>query len=83
MTDEPGLASDSKCFMLGLTLPDLSSLSVSSVALLFSTAAADQLLVQFAGAHVLWAILGGGIPFAFSSWIFHLVNHHFPNAESS
>ncbi|WP_053960310.1 APC family permease [Sulfobacillus thermosulfidooxidans] len=67
----------------GLTLPDLSSLSISSVAPLFSMAAAGQLLVQLAGAEVLWAIFAVAIPFVFSSWIFRLLNHHFPNAGAS
>lgn len=83
MTNRSGLESHSKRFMLGLTLPDLSSLSISSVAPLFSMAAAGQLLVQLAGADVLWAILAVAIPFVFSSWIFRLLNHHFPNAGAS
>ncbi|SMC04743.1 amino acid/polyamine/organocation transporter, APC superfamily [Sulfobacillus thermosulfidooxidans DSM 9293] len=83
MTTRTGLESHSKRFMLGLTLPDLSSLSISSVAPLFSMAAAGQLLVQLAGADVLWAILAVAIPFVFSSWIFRLLNHHFPNAGAS
>jgi amino acid transporter len=66
-----------------LTLADLSSLSVSSVAPLFSIAAAGQVLVQLMGPHVMWAVLAVAVPFVMSSWIFKLLNSHFPNAGAS
>ncbi|MCY0885473.1 MAG: APC family permease [Firmicutes bacterium] len=70
-------------FPLQLTLPDLSSLSISSVAPLFSLAAAGQMLVRLTGPRVLWAVLAVAVPFVLSSTIFRLLNRHFPNAGAS
>lgn len=66
-----------------LSLSDLSSLSISSVAPLFSMAAAGQLLVRLTGAHVEWAVLAVAVPFVLSAWLFRLLNHHFPNTGAS
>lgn len=62
---------------------DLSSLSISSVAPIFSVAAAGSAMVQAAGAEVPLAIVLIAIPFILCSWIFLSLNQHFPNAGAS
>lgn len=64
-------------------LLDLSSLSVSSVAPIFSVAAAGGAMVAAAGAAVPLAIVLIAIPFMLCSWIFLSLNQHFPNAGAS
>ncbi|WP_308390041.1 APC family permease [Acidithiobacillus sp. AMEEHan] len=66
-----------------LRFSDLSSLSVSSVAPIFSVAAAGPAMAQAAGVDVPIAILLIAIPFILSSWIFLSLNQHFPNAGGS
>ncbi|MCY0880163.1 MAG: APC family permease [Firmicutes bacterium] len=66
-----------------LELVDLSALSVSSVAPIFSVAAAGGLLVRIAGHAVIWAIVLVAIPFLLSSWLFLLLNRAFPHAGAS
>ncbi|MDA8337030.1 MAG: APC family permease [Peptococcaceae bacterium] len=62
---------------------DLSTLSVSSVAPMFSVAAAGGAMAQAAGAAVPLAIVLIAIPFLLCSWIFLSLNQHFPNAGAS
>ena len=62
---------------------DLGTLSVSSVAPIFSVAAAGSVMAQAAGAAVPLAIVLIAIPFLLSSWIFLSLNQHFPNAGAS
>ncbi|MEY2342640.1 APC family permease [Acidithiobacillus sp. IBUN Pt1247-S3] len=62
---------------------DLSSLSISSVAPIFSVAAAGPAMAQAAGVDVPIAILMIAIPFVLCSWIFLSLNQHFPNAGGS
>lgn len=66
-----------------LKLFDLSSLSISSVAPIFSIAAAGTSMVQSAGLFVPLAIGLIALPFLISSWIFLVLNKHFPNAGAS
>jgi amino acid transporter len=66
-----------------LKLLDLSALSVSSVAPIFSVAAAGALLVQVAGDAVIWAIILVALPFLVSSWLFLVLNRSFPHAGAS
>lgn len=62
---------------------DLSSLSISSVAPIFSVAAAGAAMVKAAGAAVPLAIVLIAVPFIICSWIFLSLNQHFPNAGAS
>jgi amino acid transporter len=62
---------------------DLGTLSVSSVAPIFSVAAAGSAMAQAAGAAVPLAIVLIAIPFILCSWIFLSLNQHFPNAGAS
>ncbi|EGQ61730.1 amino acid permease family protein [Acidithiobacillus sp. GGI-221] len=62
---------------------DLGTLSVSSVAPIFSVAAAGSVMAQAAGAAVPLAIVLIAIPFILCSWIFLSLNQHFPNAGAS
>lgn len=66
-----------------LRFNDLSSLSISSVAPIFSVAAAGPAMAQAAGMDVPIAIFLIAIPFLLSSWIFLALNRHFPNAGGS
>ena len=66
-----------------LTLSDLSGLSIASVGPLFSVAAAGSVLLSLAGTAVIWAILAIAIPFIFSSWLFRMLNTHYPNTGAS
>ncbi|AEJ39565.1 amino acid permease-associated region [Sulfobacillus acidophilus TPY] len=70
-------------FLPQLSLPDLSVLSISSVAPLFSIAAAGQLLVELVGPHVIEAIMAVAVPFILSATIFRVMNQHFPHAGAS
>jgi len=70
-------------FLPQLSLPDLSVLSISSVAPLFSIAAAGQLLVELVGSHVIFAIALVAVPFILSATIFRIMNQHFPHAGAS
>jgi len=62
---------------------DLSSLSISSVAPIFSVAAAGSVMVRAAGAGVPLAIAFIAVPFIICSWIFRSLNQHFPHAGAS
>jgi len=62
---------------------DLSSLSISSVAPIFSVAAAGPAMAQAAGVDVPIAIFLIAVPFMLCSWIFLSLNQHFPNAGGS
>ncbi|MGK9452883.1 APC family permease [Acidithiobacillus caldus] len=66
-----------------LHFSDLSSLSISSVAPIFSVAAAGPAMAQSAGVDVPIAIVLIAIPFMLCSWIFLSLNQHFPNAGGS
>lgn len=66
-----------------LHLCDLSSLSISSVAPVFSVAAAGPVMARAAGVDVPIAILMIAVPFVLCSWIFFSLNRHFPNAGGS
>ncbi|MCL4448972.1 MAG: APC family permease [Actinobacteria bacterium] len=62
---------------------DLLSLSVSSVGPLFSIAAAGGAIVKSAGWYSLLAIGIVALPFIASSFIFRMLNQHFPHAGAS
>ncbi len=64
-------------------LVDLSSLSISSVAPIFSVAAAGAAMVQTAGAAVPLATVLIAVPFIICSWIFLSLNQHYPSAGAS
>ncbi|AEJ41032.1 amino acid permease-associated region [Sulfobacillus acidophilus TPY] len=64
-------------------LADLVSLSISSVAPVFSIAAAGGAMMGAAGTGTFWAILLIGLPFLLSSVVFRLLNQHFPHAGAS
>lgn len=64
-------------------LVDLSSLSISSVAPIFSVAAAGGAMVRAAGSGVPLAIVLIAVPFLVCSWIFLSLNQHFPHAGAS
>lgn len=66
-----------------LHFTDLSSLSISSVAPIFSVAAAGPAMAQAAGVDVPLAILLIAVPFILCSWIFLSLNQHFPSAGGS
>ena len=66
-----------------LKMADLVALSVSSVGPLFSIAATGGVMAANAG---LWTIPSIGliaIPFILASYIFRLLNRHFPHAGAS
>lgn len=62
---------------------DLSSLSVSSVAPIFSVAAAGSLMARTAGPAVIWAVALVAVPFLVCAWLFLTLNRHFPHAGAS
>jgi amino acid transporter len=62
---------------------DLVSLSVSSVGPLFSVAATGGVMVANAGWWALPAIAVIAVPFLISSFVFRLLNRHFPHAGAS
>ena len=62
---------------------DLVPLSVSSVGPMFSVAATGGVMAAQAGWWTLPAIAILAIPFIISSFVFRLLNHHFPNAGAS
>lgn len=66
-----------------LSLSDLSGLSIASVAPLFSLAAAGSVLLRLAGADVMWAVMAIATPFILSSWLFRMLNQHYPNTGAS
>ena len=62
---------------------DLVPLSVSSVGPLFSVAATGGVMAAQAGWWTLPAIVVLAVPFIISSFVFRLLNRHFPNAGAS
>ena len=64
-------------------LSDLVPLSVSSVGPLFSVAATGGVMAAQAGWWTLPAIAILAVPFIISSFVFRLLNQHFPNAGAS
>ncbi|AUW93916.1 amino acid permease [Sulfobacillus thermotolerans] len=66
-----------------LSLSDLSGLSIASVAPLFSVAAAGSIMLSLAGADIIWAVLAIATPFILSSWLFRMLNQHYPNTGAS
>ena len=66
-----------------LGLRDLVPLSVSSVGPLFSVAATGGVMAAQAGWWTLPAIAVIAVPFIISSFVFRLLNHHFPHAGAS
>lgn len=64
-------------------LVDLASLSMSSVAPIFSVAAAGGAMVSAAGRAVPLAVVLVALPFLVCSWIFLSLNQHFPHAGAS
>lgn len=62
---------------------DLVPLSVSSVGPLFSVAATGGVMAAQAGWWTLPAIVILAVPFIISSFVFRLLNRHFPNAGAS
>lgn len=62
---------------------DLASLSTSSVAPIFSIAAAGGAMAAAAGPAVPLAVVLVALPFLISSWIFLSLNQHFPHAGAS
>lgn len=73
----------SKSLQQTLHLDGLSSLSISSVAPLFSVAAAGPAMAQAAGVDVPVAIVLIALPFLLAAWIFLSLNQHFPHAGGS
>ncbi len=65
------------------SLIDLSSLSISSVGPAFSISAAAGVMVGYSGIYSLLAILLVAIPFILSSFIFRVLNQHFPHSGAS
>ncbi|MCI0183074.1 APC family permease [Sulfoacidibacillus ferrooxidans] len=65
------------------SLLDLSSLSISSVGPAFSISAAAGVMVAYSGIYSLLAILLVAIPFILSSFIFRVLNQHFPHSGAS
>jgi amino acid transporter len=74
--DLPGLAQSFR-------LRDLVPLSVSSVGPMFSVAATGGIMAAEAGWWTLPAIAVLAIPFIISSFVFRLLNQHFPHAGAS
>jgi amino acid transporter len=66
-----------------LDLKDLIPLSVSSVGPLFSVAATGGVMAAYAGVWTLPAIFILAFPFIVSSFVFRLLNKHFPQAGAS
>ncbi len=66
-----------------LDLKDLVPLSVSSVGPLFSVAATGGVMAAYAGVWTLPAIFLLAFPFLVSSFVFRLLNKHFPQAGAS
>jgi amino acid transporter len=64
-------------------LRDLVPLSVSSVGPMFSVAATGGIMAADAGWWTLPAILVLAVPFIISSFVFRLLNQHFPHAGAS
>ncbi len=64
-------------------LSDLVPLSVSSVGPLFSVAATGGVMAAYAGWWTLPAILILAVPFIISSFVFRLLNQHFPHSGAS
>lgn len=64
-------------------LGDLVPLSVSSVGPLFSVAATGGVMAAYAGWWTLPAIAALAVPFIISSFVFRLLNQHFPHSGAS
>ncbi len=64
-------------------LGDLVPLSVSSVGPLFSVAATGGVMVAYAGWWTLPAIAALALPFIIASFVFRLLNQHFPHSGAS
>ena len=62
---------------------DLVTLSLSSIGPVFSVMAAGAVLLVDSGGHVIWLIGLAAIPFVSSSFIFRLLNQHFPDVGAS
>ena len=80
---KPGRASDDGGLAQWFGLRDLVPLSVSSVGPLFSVAATGGVMAAQAGWWVLPAIAVLAVPFVISSFVFRLLNQHFPHAGAS
>ncbi len=62
---------------------DLFPLSISSIGPVFSVAATGGVMAADAGWWALPAIAGLAVPFVIASFVFRLLNRHFPNAGAS
>ena len=76
-------ANDARSLKQSFGLWELVPLSVSSVGPLFSVAATGGVMAAQAGWWTLPAILVLAVPFIISSFVFRLLNRHFPNAGAS
>jgi amino acid transporter len=79
----PGRAGDGQGLAQLFGLRDLVPLSVSSVGPLFSVAATGGVMAAQAGWWTLPAIAVLAVPFVVSSFVFRLLNQHFPHAGAS
>lgn len=66
-----------------LSVKDLVALSVSSVGPLFSIAATGGVMAANSGIYTIFAIVLIAIPFVIASFVFRLLNRHFPHAGAS
>jgi amino acid transporter len=80
---EPEPTAQGTGLVQALRLRDLVPLSVSSVGPLFSVAATGGVMVAQAGWWTLPAIAALAIPFIASSFVFRLLNQHFPHSGAS
>ena len=76
LADEPRLAQ-------AFRLRDLVPLSVSSVGPMFSVAATGGVMAAEAGWWTLPAVAILAVPFIISSFVFRLLNRHFPSSGAS
>ena len=79
----PGLAAGERRLVQVFHLWDLVPLSVSSVGPLFSVAATGGVMAAQAGWWTLPAIAVLAVPFVISSFVFRLLNRHFPHSGAS
>lgn len=81
--DQVAPAVPERRLLQALHLTDLVPLSVSSVGPLFSVAATGGVMVAQAGWWTLPAIAVLAVPFIVSSFVFRLLNRHFPHSGAS
>jgi amino acid transporter len=80
---DTGGETDERRLVQSLQLRDLVPLSVSSVGPMFSVAATGGVMAAQAGWWTLPAIALLAVPFIISSFVFRLLNRHFPHAGAS